>query len=217
MIAFRRFLVAGFATLLVAGACTSVTLPSIPPINIPSIPPINIPSNLLPSNLPTIPPIPSNLLPSNLPSIPPQSSGGIVLPSFDFSFPPIELPSADANSGVCLLVSPAEMSTIVGGQVTVTSNDSNSCTYTLPSFATVVVTLDNSEDLSGVQFLMGEGAQSTTIGGFPALAGTVLGQPAVYVQKPGQQLQVLGVLVGSDQASIDQMVQIANTAVARWQ
>ena len=175
-----------FRRVFVAGFATLLLAGACTSINIPSIPPI-----------PTIPP------------------GFTIPPIPNFSFPPITIPSGDANSAVCQLISAAEMSTILGAQVTVSGDDADSCTYTLPTFATVVVTVSNETDLSGVQFLMGQSAQQTTIAGSPAIAGTVLGQPAVYVQKGGTQLQVLGVLLGSDQAQIDKMVQVANTVVPR--
>jgi hypothetical protein len=62
MIAFKKLVLAGFATLLVAGACTSINIPTIPPINIPSVPP-----NILPSGL-VIPPVdvPSGSVPCAL-------------------------------------------------------------------------------------------------------------------------------------------------------
>jgi hypothetical protein len=214
MASIRRLLMAGIATLLVVSACTTISAPpSIPPINIPSLPPINIPS-LPPVNIPSLPPIniPS-LPPVNIPSLPPITIPSIDIP--DFSFPPIVLPSGNATAGLCPLVTPAEMTQILGAEVSVTSDDPNSCTYTLPTFATVVLTKTSDVDLSGVQFLMGDTAQPQTIGGFPGVAGVVLGQPAAYVQKGSEQLQVLGVLIGSDPANVAQMVQVATTAVGR--
>ena len=168
MASIRHLLMAGIATLLVASACTTISAPpSIPPINIPSLPPINIPTlppgrTLPPINIPSLPPI-------NIPSLPPINIPSINIP--DFSFPPIQLPSGDATAGLCPLVTPAEMSQIVGAEVSVTSDDPNSCTYTLPSFATVLLTKTSDVDLSGVQFLMGDTAQPQTIGGFPGVAG----------------------------------------------
>ena len=47
MIAFRRALVAGMATLTLAAACTSISVPTIPPI--PSFPGFTIPPIVLPS------------------------------------------------------------------------------------------------------------------------------------------------------------------------
>ena len=189
MIAFRRVLLAGIATLMFAGACTSITIPnsSIPPINIPSIPPINIPGF-------TIPPI---VIPS-----------GIVIPPGAFG-------SADPNSGVCLYVSPAEMSTIMGGQVTVTDNSGDSCTYMLANFATINVKTDTG-DLSGAQFLFGNTAKSVQIGNDQGLTGVFMGQPMVYVQRGGNQLQVLGILTGSDDATMAKLVQVATLADSRW-
>jgi hypothetical protein len=158
-------------------------------ITIPSIPPIpTVPPGF------TIPPIPS-IPPINIPS-------GL-------------LPDGDPNAAACQYVTPAEMSAIMGAQVSVTSSDDSSCTYTLPSFAAIVVGTSGDTDMTGVRFLFGDSASDLTVGGFPAVSGIAIGQPAVYVQKPNGQLSVLGVLTGSDQATIDRLIQIANTAIAR--
>lgn len=177
MIAIRRVLLAGLATLLLAGACTTgITIPSIPPIVIPSFPPIVLPS-------------------------------GIVIPS-----------SADPNSGICLLVTPAEVSAIMGAQATVTDNSGDGCTYTLPNFSTVVLSTSTDSDLTGPKFLLGNTAKDITVGNYPAVSGVFIGQPAVFVQRgPGQQLEVLGILTGSDDATVAKIVQVAQTAAGRWQ
>jgi len=194
MIAFRRLVLAGLATLLVAGACTSINVPTIPPINIPSIPPINIAS---------IPPI-------NLPSIPviglPGSSNGIQIPGV--SIPPGEVP--------CTLVTAAEIGQIWGTtSVSDQSDNATDCTFLLTLTSGVSVQSTSDTDLSGTSILFGNTAQQSTIGGFPAVSGVVFGQPAVYVQKPSGQLQVLGVLTGSDPATITKLQQVATIAVAR--
>jgi len=191
--------VAGIATLLVAGACTSVTLPSIPPINIPggTIPPINVPGGTVPPiNIPTLPPI-------NLPS-------GITLPS-GLVIPPIALPTSETP---CTLVTAAEAAQILGSAVTDSSSSPTDCTFISQAFSTVSISTDNSTDFTGARFLLGSSAQDTTVGGFPALAGTAFGVPAVYVQKPTGQLTVLGFL-GSDPAIITKLQQIATVAVGR--
>ena len=144
---------------------------------------------------------------------------GITIPPIP-SIPPIDIPSGilpegDPNAASCQFVTPAEMSAIMGAQVSVTSSDASSCTYTLPSFAAIVVATTPDSDMTGVRFLFGDSARDLTVGGFPAVSGVAIGQPAVYVQKPNGQLSVLGVLTGSDQATIDRLVQIANTAIPR--
>jgi hypothetical protein len=147
----------------------------------------------------------------SLPSLPPLQS----LPPFEI--PSGLLPSADPNSGACLLVTPAEMSSILGAQVTVTESDTNSCSYTLPSFATVIVATTGDTELTGVRFLFGDSARDITIGGFPAISGLAIGQPGVYVQRPNGQLTVQGILLGNDDATMQRLVQVATTAVARLQ
>ena len=197
MVSLRRAFVAGAATLLLASACTSISnTPTIPPVNIPTIPPINLPS---------IPPI-------NLPG---TSGGGIGLPGF--TLPPIIIPglSIPPGSTPCTLISAAEVAQVMGGGVTDTSDTATNCTFVAANFSTVSVEATDDTDLSGVTFLMGSSAQQSTIAGFPALTGAVLGQPAVYVQKPSGQLQVLGILTGSDAATVTKLQQIAAIAVAR--
>ena len=189
MVTFRRALVASVATLIFAGACTSISAPTTPPA---TNPPIGIPG------LGGLPSIPAGLIPS-----------GLVIP-------PGLLPSADANSGVCLLASPAEVGSIFGAQATVTSNDSNSCTYTFSNFATIVITTDTG-DMSGAQVLFGSTAKQIQVGNDAALTGVFIGQPGVYVQRGQNQLQVQGVLTGSDDATMAKLVQVATLADSRWQ
>jgi hypothetical protein len=186
---FRRLLVASAATLMLATGCASIS-PAVtaPPINIPTIPPINIP---------TIPPI-------NLPS------GGIALPSG--LFPGISIPP---GSVPCSIVTAAEVSQILGAGVTDTSDDASNCTFITGNFATVSVDVDSSTDLSGVKFLMGNTAQDINVGGFPGVAGTALGVPAVYVQKPSGQLGLLGFLGGDTADMVNKLQQIAAIAVTR--
>jgi len=192
MVAIRRALVAGVATLVFAGACTSISVPTIPPVTIPTIPPIGIPGI---GGLPSIPP---GLIPSGL------------------EIPPGLFPSVDASTGVCLLASPAEVSSIFGSQATVTSNDSDSCTYTFSNFATVVITLQ-SGDMAGAQILLGTTLKQITVGSDQAVTGVFIGQPMVLVQRGGNQIQVLGVLTGSDDGTIAKIVQVAQLADSRWQ
>jgi hypothetical protein len=203
MVAFRRLLVAGFATLLVAGACTSINVPTIPPLVIPpgaSIPPLIVPS-IPPINFPSIPPI-------NLPS-------GIVVPPIGLPsgivIPPIDIPS---GSIPCGLVSGAEVGQILGAGVTDVSDSATNCSFISTSFWTISVSMDDSTDFTGARVLLGSTAQDATIGGFPALTGTALGVPAIYVQKPSGQLTVLGIL-NSDPTIMSKLQQIATIAVGR--
>jgi len=217
MVSIRRFLVAGVATLLLASACTTISSPpTIPPINLPSgitiptIPPINLPSGI---TIPTIPPInlPSGITiptipPINLPSIPPINlPSGIVIP-------PIEIPSGQVP---CSLVTSAEVQQILGESVTDTSESATNCTFITPTIATVSIEATTDTDLTGVQFLMGNSAQQVNIGGFPGLAGTALGFPAVYVQKPTGQLQLLGFLGGDATDMVNKLQQLAGIAITR--
>ncbi|HEY5520045.1 MAG TPA: hypothetical protein VIK08_05255 [Candidatus Limnocylindrales bacterium] len=185
MVSFRRALVAGVATLVFAGACTSISAPTIPPISIPTIPPIGLPG------------VGGSFPPIVLPS-------GLVIP-------PGLFPSVDASTGVCLLASPAEVSSIFGSTATVTSNDSNSCTYTFSNFATIVITTDTG-DLAGAQVLFGSTAKQIQVGNDAALTGVFIGQPGVYVQRGQNQLQIQGVLTGSDDATMAKLVQVATLA-----
>ena len=153
--------------------------------------------------IPTFPPIPS------IPTIPP-----IEFPSGE-TLPPGVLPSADANSGVCLFVTPAEMSSLIGSAATVTDNSGTACTYTFANFSSVVITTDTA-DLSTARILFGSSAKDTTISGLPAISGVFIGQPAIYIQRDALQLQVMGILTGSDDAMMAKLAQVAQLAVSRW-
>ena len=161
--------------------------PSIP--SIPPLPSFPFPSSGLPSGL-----LPSGLLPSGV------------------------LPSADANSGTCLLISVAEMGSIMGGVPTVTGNSGDECTYTFSNLSTILVTIDSDTDLASSRFSLGQAAKDITVAGLPAVSGSLifLNQPAVHVQRGTDQLQVQGVLLANDDATIAKLVQIATIAVGRW-
>jgi hypothetical protein len=182
LISFRRFLVAGLATLLLAGACTSINIPSIPPI--PTIPPGF-----------TIPPIPS---------LPPG-----------FTIPPIGLPVGSASATPCQLVTAAEVGQIFGSQVLDESDSSTDCTFAVTLTSALSVKTTSDTDFSGVQFLLGNTAQQSSIAGFPAVSGTFIGQALLYVQKPSGQLELLGILMGSDPATAAKLQQVATIAVGR--
>jgi len=198
MVAFRRILVAALATVLFAGACTSINIPTIPPINLPSIPPINVPGF-------TIPPI-------NIPGLPTGGIGGIPgLPS-GLDIPPVAIPTGTVP---CTLVTAAEVGQIWGAPVTDTSDSGTTCTFISSNFATVSVEATSDTDLSGTSFLVGNTGQQVTVGGFPAIQGSFIGQALLYVQKPSGQLQVLGILTGTDPATFTKLQQIATIAVGR--
>jgi hypothetical protein len=151
--------------------------------------------------IPTIPPIPS------LPSIPP-----IDLPSGLPTIPPGVIPSA---SGTCPYVTVEEVNAAFGSTATLTNSDGD-CTFTFSNFSTVVVSIEEGSDLSTSKMLLGDTAKDLNVGGFPAVSGVFIGQPLVHVQKGANQMQVLGVLTGSDDATIAKLVQIATIAVGRW-
>jgi hypothetical protein len=163
-----------------------------PPINIPSIPPINIPS----ISLPSIPPI---VLPSGFPSI-----------------PPIVLPSGLSTGGECPYITAAEVTAVMGSTLLSSETSGESCQFTFQSFSGVNVSVATSSDLTVSRMVFGDTAKDTTVAGLPALTGSILGQPAVHVQRGADQLQVLGVLTGTDDATVAKLVQIATTAVGRW-
>jgi hypothetical protein len=210
MVSVRRLLMAGMATLLLAGACTSIApagptippinIPTIPPLNLPSIPPINLPSGL--PGLPGLPGIPG--LPSGLPGLP------------GFSIPPIDI-AIPTGSVPCGLVTSAEVAQILGSTVTDTGDSATNCTFFTPSFATISVEQTSDTDLTGVGFLMGNSATQINVGGNPGLAGTALGFPAVYVQTPHGQLQLLGFLGGDSTDMVNKLQQIAAIAIGRMQ
>src|SRR6476469_1934692 len=197
MVAFRRVLLAAVATLLVAGACTSINIPSIPPLNIPTIPPITLPSPGAGGGLPGLPGF----------TIPPINIPG-------FTIPPIGGgPIGEPSSTPCTIVTAAQVSQIFGTQVIDSSSSPTDCTFQKALTSAVSVSTTTDTDLSGIQFLLGNTAQQSQIGGYPALSGTFLGQGAVYVQTPAGQVQVLGILTGTDPGTMAKLQQVAALAV----
>ena len=173
---------------LVASVATLVLAGACTSISVPTIPPIGLPgASIPPINIPglTIPPI-------NIPG---------------FSIPP--------GTAQCALITGAEIGQVMGGPYTDTSDSTTNCSFVATNFTSISVEATSDTDLTGIQFLLGSSAQQSTVGGFPALSGVVLGQPAVYVQKSTGQLQVLGILTGSDPATIAKLQQIATVAVGR--
>jgi hypothetical protein len=148
-------------------------------------------------SIPSIPPIPS---------FPPN-----VLPS-GATLPPGVIPSA---SGTCALVTPQEIGAAMGGTATLTDTSDGECTYTFSNFSSVIVSVEASTDLQSSKIIFGATAKDITVAGLPAVQGVFIGQPAVYVQKGANQLQVQGILTGSDDATIAKLVQVATLAVAR--
>ena len=96
--------------------------------------------------IPTIPAIPSFNIPSfELPS-------GLNIPT------PAPGSSVDPSSGMCLLLTAAEVQAALGNPVTVTESASDSCTYTAANtFATVNVRTE-SGDLTAARILLGDKA-----------------------------------------------------------
>ncbi len=183
----RRSLSLVIAGLLIAGCSNVGPGATLPPFNIPSF---NIPSF-------TIPSIPPFELPSGLPTIPP----GV-------------LPSADAGSGLCTLASPAEVGAIMGGAVTVTESTTASCSYITASFSTINLRTEQG-DLATSRILL-TNAKDVTVGAYPGVIGSFLGGPILYIQRGGDLLVVHGILVADDEANQAKLVQIGQTAAARW-
>jgi hypothetical protein len=143
--------------------------------------------------IPSFPTIPTGLLPSSVP-------GG----------------SVDPGSGMCRLLTTAEVGAVMGSTVTITDSQSDSCTYTAAgTFATINMRTETG-DLTAARFLLGDTAKEITVGSLSGLSGTFVGSPLVYVQRGGDQLVLQGVLVGADDAAVAKVVQLATTAASRW-
>jgi hypothetical protein len=152
----------------------------------------------------TIPSIPA------IPSFPIPSFG---LPSGQ-TLPPGVIPSA---SGTCVFMTAAEVSSIWGSPATLTSTDNGDCDFTFGNFSTISISVENSTDLSGARIIFGNTAKDITVGGLPGISGAIFGQAAMYIQKGANQLQLLGILTGTDDATMAKLVQVATLAVSRWQ
>jgi hypothetical protein len=78
------------------------------------------------------------------------------------------------------------------------------------------LSVENGTDLSGARVILGNTAKDITVGGLPGISGTFIGQAALYVQKGANQLQLLGILTGTDDATMAKLIQVATLAVSRW-
>jgi hypothetical protein len=158
-----------------------------------TIPPINIPSFSLPSFA-----IPSFQLPPG------------------FTLPPVTLPSGLSTGGECPFISAAEVTTIMGSAPISSNTNDGTCQFTFQNFSGVNVSIESGSDLTTSRFLFGDSAKDQTVAGLPALSGTVIiaGQPAVHVQRGADQLQVLGILTGTDDAAFAKLHQVAAIAVS---
>ena len=148
----------------------------------------------------------------SIPAIPSFSIPSFSLPSGGGTLPPGVIPS---TSGTCNLISAAEVTGVMGNTATLSEVDETTCTFVMSNFASINVEVASDTDLTGVKTLMGSTAKDVTVAGLPGVSGAIFGQAAVYVQKGANQLQVLGILTGSDDATIAKIVQIATVAVSR--
>jgi hypothetical protein len=114
-------------------------------------------------------------------------------------------------------MTPAEVRSIWGSPATLSSTDNGDCDFTFGNFSTISISVESDNDLSGAKIILGNTAKDITVGGLPGVSGTFIGQAALYVQKGASQLQLLGILTGTDDATMAKLVQVANLAVTRWQ
>lgn len=147
---------------------------------------------------------------------------GFTIPPITFpSFPPFVLPSGLLPSGgvtgaPCTLVTAEEVGSIMGSAVTLADTTGGDCSFTFSNISTISVSIETNSDLSTSRILFGATAKDVIVAGLPGVTGVFFGQPAVHVQHGADQLQVLGILTGSDDATIAKLVQIATVAVSRW-
>jgi hypothetical protein len=148
----------------------------------------------------------------SIPTFPP-----IIFPSIPpFTIPSGLLPSGGTSGTPCTLVTAEEVGSIFGSAASFTDTTNGDCSFTFSNFSTVNVSIETGTDLSTSRILFGATAKDVTVGGLPGLTGVFIGQPAVHVQRGADELQVLGILTGSDDATIAKLVQVATLAVSRW-
>ena len=134
------------------------------------------------------------------------------------SVAPTTMTSPTPSASECDLVTVDEMSLVMGEQATLgDGNTDTDCTYVLADFAAVDISTDVG-DLETTRILLGKSAKNIEVAGLPALSGTFIGQPMVFVQKGDSQLTVMGLLLnGKKGVVIAKLAQIAAIAVGRWQ
>lgn len=152
--------------------------------------------------------------------------GGIGAPGFTIppinipSLPPFELPSGiTGGNGTCHFVTSAEIASIMGTAPQVVNEEDGDCTFVLSNLGTIGISAQANSDLASTKSSLGATARDITVGDLQGVAGTLpfINQPVVYVQRGDQQLQIVGVLLPADEATINKLVQIATVAVPRWQ
>jgi hypothetical protein len=119
-----------------------------------------------------------------------------------------------ASSALCGLTSPAELASIFGGTWQETDS-SDGCAWTnTDAFTSLTTRFENSSDFSAAQVILGN-VQQVTVAGHPAVIGDFLG-PILYIQvQPNLQLVLQGVLMATDDATHQQVIQLGTAMVGR--
>lgn len=184
---FGRLVIVSAAGLL-AAACTSISVPGASPGT--TLPPITIPSSL-----------PSFEIPSG------------------FTMPPIDIPTLEpggATSGACALVSEAELTSVIGQQMTARNSSATQCTWTTATvLPTVVAHADGSQSIATGKLIASTNGRDLTIAGYPAYYGELVGS-WMWIEKDGRTLAVQAIWSENGDAAVQKLSQIGTLAIGRF-
>lgn len=146
----------------------------------------------------TIPPI---VLPSGLPTLPP--------------LPDIGPTPVNGLSPACQYVSEAEMTSLLGEAMTVSSSAGTQCTWSTGDFSpSVVIRYGTAETIANAKLVAPNG-RDLTIGGNPAyftdFAGALL-----YMEKAGRTFVVQAIWGLEGDAEVQKISQIGELAISRY-
>ena len=143
-----------------------------------------------------------------------QAPGSTTNPSTGPTEPPSDTSAPGSSSALCSLTSASDLNSIFGGTWT-EDTTSGDCTWTnTDDFTSLDIRLEDGSDFTGAQVLLGT-LQQLTIAGHPAVLGDFLG-PLLYVQiQPNVQLVIQGVLMGTDDATHQRVVDLATAIIGR--
>jgi len=156
-------------------------------------------------------------------SITPGTSPGATIPPVS-SFVPSSIPPAGiptvapggATSGACALITEAEMSSIVGAPMSVTSSEATECTWSPPAvLPTVVVRYESGESIQDGKLIAQGNGRDLTIGGNPAYYGEFAGS-LLWIEKGGRTLVVQAIWGRRGDEAVQTISQVGEVVISRF-
>lgn len=175
----RAFPLLVFIAALTA-ACAGATVPG-------TSPGVSIPPIVLPSGIPTLPPLPDIGLPTPV----------------------------NGQSPACQYVSEAEMTSLIGEAMTVSSSAGSQCTWSAADLSpNVIIRYGTAETIANGKLFAPNG-RDLTIGGNPAYFSDITGA-LLFIEKSGRPLVVQAIWSLEGDAEVQKISQIGELAVSRF-